>query len=661
MAKTETKPPRLPPRWFIRLSWFTHRGVYRLARGRLGLWRPKRKGCGAMRLTTIGRRTGESRSVMVGYFEDGPNLVTLAMNGWGEGEPAWWLNLQAHPDAHIDMRDGPRLVTGRAAHGEEGDEPIGQTVGVFRDRDFPSLHDRQPLLAFIRERLDAAGCLPDPVCSLPDESRRTPGAIAWMAGAFDGVMGHHSGGADQTADKPRDLAALLAAAATKPRRRQLARLHDALTTDDVLAFLDPMIEHLVALRPPAADIAGLATWLASTSPDRGPVKVGIALLGITGAPDGALLHDLGAHEELTLYAAAAFANGRENPEPDLFALAKRVQGWGRIQCVERLRNTTDPEIARWILTQGFRNKVMNEYLAHIAATTGDLAGALAVPSPDRETLSAAGDIIAALIAGGPAEDIDDYPDAAAALGRWLGHVQRHARTVDELLTTCSIIEFCDRDDWASRIVDGGAWTDEQHTAIHDQARALLADPRWPPIVTTALDSPDHYAFHRAVGAARVLGIDTFDRLLDRIEADPIDGPWFLAWQHADSTRAELLADKARRLLDLRAVATGPSEAIGVGPDFKLHAALGWTLQGIRSHVGIGADLVDAGLQSPTVQNRNGAMNVLEDWGRPSWSRQHVQRLEVLAAGDPNDKARQRAAEFLADVTTPAADPADPPS
>ena len=58
---------------------------------------------------------------MIGYFEDGPNLVTMAMNGWGEGEPAWWLNLQTHPDARLDTKDGPRLVTGRAARGEERD------------------------------------------------------------------------------------------------------------------------------------------------------------------------------------------------------------------------------------------------------------------------------------------------------------------------------------------------------------------------------------------------------------------------------------------------------------------------------------------------------------------------------------------------------------
>jgi len=113
------KSPRLPPRWFIRLFWHTHRGIYRLTGGRMGLWRPKPNGWGTMRLTVVGRRTGRERSVMVGYFEDGPSLVTMAMNGWGEGEPAWWLNLQAHPEARVDLADGQRLVVGRAARGDE--------------------------------------------------------------------------------------------------------------------------------------------------------------------------------------------------------------------------------------------------------------------------------------------------------------------------------------------------------------------------------------------------------------------------------------------------------------------------------------------------------------------------------------------------------------
>ena len=69
--------------------------------------------------TATGRRTGKERGVVLGYIEDGPNLVTLAMNGWGDGEPAWWLNLQAHPEARVDLADRPCVVTARAAEGEE--------------------------------------------------------------------------------------------------------------------------------------------------------------------------------------------------------------------------------------------------------------------------------------------------------------------------------------------------------------------------------------------------------------------------------------------------------------------------------------------------------------------------------------------------------------
>jgi deazaflavin-dependent oxidoreductase (nitroreductase family) len=72
-----------------------------------------------LRLRTVGRRTGEERIAILGYIEDGPNLVTKAMNGWADPEPAWWLNLLAQPDATVDLLDGSRPVRGRAADEDE--------------------------------------------------------------------------------------------------------------------------------------------------------------------------------------------------------------------------------------------------------------------------------------------------------------------------------------------------------------------------------------------------------------------------------------------------------------------------------------------------------------------------------------------------------------
>lgn len=114
------RPPKLPPPWFIHTAWRVHRGLHRLSGGRL-LWTPANKrGWGAMRLTTTGRRSGEPRTVIVGYLEDGPNLVGLAMNGWDEGHPAWWLNLVADPEAVVKLaHEAPRPVRAREATGEE--------------------------------------------------------------------------------------------------------------------------------------------------------------------------------------------------------------------------------------------------------------------------------------------------------------------------------------------------------------------------------------------------------------------------------------------------------------------------------------------------------------------------------------------------------------
>ena len=110
----------LPPRWFIETFWRVHRRIVRASGGRRGLWPPREGKWGALRLTTTGRRSGEPRSVIVGYYEDGADLVTMAMNGWGAAEPAWWLNLQADPHAVVDLAGGARReVLGRAADGAE--------------------------------------------------------------------------------------------------------------------------------------------------------------------------------------------------------------------------------------------------------------------------------------------------------------------------------------------------------------------------------------------------------------------------------------------------------------------------------------------------------------------------------------------------------------
>ena len=113
--ETTTKKATLPPRWFIRVAWVVHRAIYRLTGGRMGLRPSTATTWGMLRMKTVGRKSGRERLAILGYFEDGPNLVTLAMNGWGAPEPAWWLNLQASPETTSSCTIGPLRVRGRSA------------------------------------------------------------------------------------------------------------------------------------------------------------------------------------------------------------------------------------------------------------------------------------------------------------------------------------------------------------------------------------------------------------------------------------------------------------------------------------------------------------------------------------------------------------------
>ena len=141
----ERKPTvRTPPRFFIRTFWIAQRAIYRFSNGRIGLGAPEPgKRFGMLSLETVGRRSGKARVAIVGYYEDGANLVTIAMNGWDRAEPAWWLNLQAHPEATVQLVDGPRAVKARIATGDERERlwaKVGDYPGWGDDLDALAAH-----------------------------------------------------------------------------------------------------------------------------------------------------------------------------------------------------------------------------------------------------------------------------------------------------------------------------------------------------------------------------------------------------------------------------------------------------------------------------------------------------------------------------------------
>jgi deazaflavin-dependent oxidoreductase (nitroreductase family) len=153
MSEESKKSPSLPPRWFIRSFWVVQRAVYSVTRGRFGLRTATADHEGYMRLRTVGRRSGEERIAILAYFEDGPDVVTMAMNGWADAEPAWWLNLQAQPDVTVDLPGGSRAVHGRAADKDERPRLWARWAVLDKDLDaFAARRSRETAVVILSPR-----------------------------------------------------------------------------------------------------------------------------------------------------------------------------------------------------------------------------------------------------------------------------------------------------------------------------------------------------------------------------------------------------------------------------------------------------------------------------------------------------------------------------
>ena len=94
----------------------THAFFYRLSGGKLGGRFSKSP---VLLLNTTGRKTGKQRTHPLLYLRDGDNLVLVASNGGAPGHPIWWLNLQATPQAEVEIGRQKLRVTAQQADPQE--------------------------------------------------------------------------------------------------------------------------------------------------------------------------------------------------------------------------------------------------------------------------------------------------------------------------------------------------------------------------------------------------------------------------------------------------------------------------------------------------------------------------------------------------------------
>jgi F420H(2)-dependent quinone reductase len=118
--------------------------------------RAERPATGARRVKTLyllttGRRTGKARRTPLYYVEDGPNLAIVTSNAGRDHEPAWWLNLQADPDAVVEIAKQPRTVRARRSTDAEQERLWPDFVAGLRNYASYQRKTRRKLIVVILE------------------------------------------------------------------------------------------------------------------------------------------------------------------------------------------------------------------------------------------------------------------------------------------------------------------------------------------------------------------------------------------------------------------------------------------------------------------------------------------------------------------------------
>jgi len=94
-----------------------HQLTFDLSKGKVA---GKVAGMPVLKLTTVGRKSGQRRSTMLtSPLLEGDTVVLVASYGGDDRNPAWFGNLVANPDVEVVMNGATRKMRARVTEGDE--------------------------------------------------------------------------------------------------------------------------------------------------------------------------------------------------------------------------------------------------------------------------------------------------------------------------------------------------------------------------------------------------------------------------------------------------------------------------------------------------------------------------------------------------------------
>lgn len=132
MNGQETEKPGLLLRgliWLMPKMTPAHVWTYRRLRGHIV--NKATGGAPVVLVTTVGRRSGQPRSVALGHLKDGQDVIVAGTNGGRSQLPGWIYNLRANSSARVELGGASFPARAEFLEGPEWQEHWNRLVATY--------------------------------------------------------------------------------------------------------------------------------------------------------------------------------------------------------------------------------------------------------------------------------------------------------------------------------------------------------------------------------------------------------------------------------------------------------------------------------------------------------------------------------------------------
>jgi len=502
----------------------------------------------------------------------------------------------------------------------------------------------------IKSSIQANGELPEDF-KLPPKD---PNGVPWADGALDGVYIYHLVENEEDIEPLKNIVFQISEGKFEEAQNNLENLDFFM-----ISRRDPLLNWIIQEQK-QINIDNLCEFTISqlsTSKNIEVIKFCLCVLEIikleTEKDTIEKVKILALSDEFTLYCLNILKN-LKNSNEEIFEIAKKVKGWGRIYSIKYLKVTND-EIKEWILEEGCHNYIIPAYTAYTCAKKINLVEILNEDKISSKKFNDISYLMNALLDEEAITGISNLEDRELLIERYLEKAKTLASTEEDYYAVITLKEY----------IKNNKEINNELIKICDE---ILNSENTRNNVKELLK--EGYGYN----IAKYLGIDIDKYILEYLQDNPLKNP-YIVFNISERENMKKLVSLIEKKLTLEKLEGAPTdkfyskneknkEYIFLDTIIKKLGNFGRTerkfvvsvypveptasMDEPENYIGIGENLIICALNSPYVDIRYGAVNTLESWKEKGYilSNEIIESIKKLEKLEVDEELKIKLNELL---------------